>query len=98
MTPEELNELRKAADMAGLSSEFAELEALRADAERLRSTLQGAMVALNDGALAGSNYSLYWLNQARAALAEEKASCNRHSPCEKLPDGYCARCHSEAYP
>lgn len=33
----------------------------------------------------------------RAAL-EQSEPCKRHNPCERLPDGYCARCHSEMYP
>ena len=35
----------------------------------------------------------------RAALAQQEPEpCKRHNPCERLPDGYCARCHSEMYP
>jgi transcription initiation factor IIE alpha subunit len=29
---------------------------------------------------------------------EQSEQCKRHNPCERLPDGYCARCHSEMYP
>jgi hypothetical protein len=50
-----------------------ELAAARAEVEALRAALNGAMVVLNDGAVAGSNQSLFWLNQARAALTKEKA-------------------------
>jgi molybdate-binding protein len=32
----------------------------------------------------------------RAAL--EQPQCKRHNSCERLPDGYCARCHLEMYP
>jgi len=32
----------------------------------------------------------------RAALA--KPECKRRNPCEADASGYCARCHSEAYP
>ena len=35
---------------------------------------------------------------AQPTTNAQPLTCNRHKPCEKLPDGYCARCHSEAYP
>jgi hypothetical protein len=39
------------------------------------------------------------IDALRAALAQqEQEPCKRHNPCERLPDGYCARCHSEMYP
>jgi hypothetical protein len=39
------------------------------------------------------------VNALRAALEQqEQEPCKRHNPCERLPDGYCARCHSEMYP
>jgi len=34
----------------------------------------------------------------KARQGEKETRCTRHDPCERLPGGYCARCHQEDTP
>jgi hypothetical protein len=51
-------------------------------------------------ALEGGGDSWRRIGPAIDALktALEQPQCKRHNSCERLPDGYCARCHLEMYP
>ena len=68
----------------------------------LRTAAQQALEALwfaNAQHWFGSQTIERAISSLQAALAQqEQEPCKRHNPCERLPDGYCARCHSEMYP
>ena len=70
----------------------------------LRTAAQAVVDAFADPN-ARANLRGHWLHLSdcitalKTALAQqEQEPCKRHNPCERLPDGYCARCHSEMYP
>ncbi len=69
----------------------------------LRTAAQQALEALDAWKDASpsqwTTYDEKTITALKAALEQpEQKSCKRHNPCERLPDGYCARCHSEMYP